>query len=384
MTEKQPFFSIVIPTRNRHETLYYAIQTVLQQSFNDYELIICDNDSSQETKEVVDSFDSEKIKYIRSNEAISMTDNWELAVSHAKGKYVTVIADNDGFINDSLKYLYELLNDYEHPDIIRWEKNGYYWPDMNVDHIKRLVLKTNPKEEVLNSHEVISNVINGTASFHILPMIYCSVISSEMINTLRSNTGRVFKSISPDLYSGFTFAHMAKKYISIRTPITINGTSSKSNGYNCMKKNNKISSDYKELNDNSIHVFHLKLPYLKTNYIGVLDSFYRARETLDMQYIYLDEKHAIDKIIETVVVDDDKDILDIKEKCLNAFSYDKNLLNYASNSVENISIKEIVKSKRKLGFYNDVLYLDGEVLNINNIYEASKYMSHFYNYSRVN
>ena len=39
----KPFFSIVIPTRNRHDTLHYSIETVLQQNFDDYEIFGNDN-----------------------------------------------------------------------------------------------------------------------------------------------------------------------------------------------------------------------------------------------------------------------------------------------------------------------------------------------------
>ena len=41
MQTKNPFFSIVIPTRNRADTLKYTIKTILNQDFQDYEIIIC-------------------------------------------------------------------------------------------------------------------------------------------------------------------------------------------------------------------------------------------------------------------------------------------------------------------------------------------------------
>lgn len=227
MPKTKPFFSIVIPTRDRDETLFFTVQTVLQQSFQDYELIICDNNSSKKTKEVVESFNSEHIKYIRSDKDLAMTDNWELALSYASGKYLTVIADNDGFINGSLEYLYKQLVKHNMPDIIRWEKNSYYWPDMDVHYTKRLGLKTGVQTHIVKELDVVNDVLNVKESFHKLPMIYCSVVNASLIYKLKELSKKVFYSRSPDIYSGFALLHLAKEYISIDTPITINGTSKK-------------------------------------------------------------------------------------------------------------------------------------------------------------
>ena len=50
----KPFISIVIPSRDRHETLPFTLQTILQQNFDDYEIIVSDNNSSQQTKIEID------------------------------------------------------------------------------------------------------------------------------------------------------------------------------------------------------------------------------------------------------------------------------------------------------------------------------------------
>lgn len=53
--------SVVIPTYNRAEFLKRAIESVLKQTFQDFELIIVDDGSTDKTKEVVNSFHSDKI-----------------------------------------------------------------------------------------------------------------------------------------------------------------------------------------------------------------------------------------------------------------------------------------------------------------------------------
>jgi len=78
-----PFFSIVIPTRQRHDTLQYAIQTVLNQSYEDFELIIMDNMSTEETRLVVESFQDDRIKYHRS----SLSFFWEMMMGYFRMLY---------------------------------------------------------------------------------------------------------------------------------------------------------------------------------------------------------------------------------------------------------------------------------------------------------
>lgn len=386
MQNKQPFFSIVIPTRNRDETLYYTIKTVLQQSFKDYELIICDNNSSKETKEVVNSFNSQHIKYIRSDKDLAMTDNWELAVSHAIGKYITVIADNDGFIDGSLGYLHKKLLQYSMPDIIRWEKNSFYCTDLDVYYSQRLGLKTNTNERVLYGVDIANDVLNAKVSFHKLPMIYCSVINSSLIKKLKLQTGKVFHARSPDIFSGFAFLHLAKEYISLDTPITINGTSKKSNGFNGAKNNNnEITRAFLELNQQAGYTRHRYLPDI-TNSIfhSILDSFLHAQEILDIKEISLERKYIIDSLIDESTILNEKELNNIKDKFLESCLDDENLFEYTKKVLDRLSISEPPEPKDRLGFYENVLYLDGKEFNINNIYEASKFMTQFYNYAEVN
>lgn len=80
-----PRFSVVIPTREGVSTLAATLRTCLDQEFDDYEIVVCDNFSSPATREVVDGFASPRIKNLRSPRPLAMSSNWELAVAHAAG-----------------------------------------------------------------------------------------------------------------------------------------------------------------------------------------------------------------------------------------------------------------------------------------------------------
>ncbi len=69
-----PLFSIIIPTKNRSQVLFQAITTVFRQTCPDWELIIVDNDDSDDTRAVCAGFHDTRLKYIRTG-GLSMTDN---------------------------------------------------------------------------------------------------------------------------------------------------------------------------------------------------------------------------------------------------------------------------------------------------------------------
>ena len=123
-----PRFSIVVPTRERAETLHYALQSFLDQDFEDYEVVVHDNCSSAATRDVVESFRSARLKYFRSETPLAMTDSWERALSFANGEYVTVIGDDDAILSHALRILADLLRSTSLP-IIRWSRASYRWPN---------------------------------------------------------------------------------------------------------------------------------------------------------------------------------------------------------------------------------------------------------------
>ena len=66
MNDRRPRFSVVIPTRERAETLRVTLATCLDQDFDDYEIVVCDNAGGGATREVVDAARSGRIRYHRS------------------------------------------------------------------------------------------------------------------------------------------------------------------------------------------------------------------------------------------------------------------------------------------------------------------------------
>src|SRR6266704_3260720 len=101
MTGK-PFFSVVIPTRNRASLLRYALQTALDQDFDDYEIVVSDNCSQDDTAQVVKDYQTSRVRYVRVNDPLSMPDHWEFALGQAQGQFVNYLCDDDSLPREAL------------------------------------------------------------------------------------------------------------------------------------------------------------------------------------------------------------------------------------------------------------------------------------------
>lgn len=99
--------SIVMPTFNRANTLGSAIKSVLKQNYSNWELLVIDNGSTDNTKEVVEQFaeNDERIKYsnVQKSNNPGISDYLNYGIKLAKGKYIARLDDDDEwYIPDKL------------------------------------------------------------------------------------------------------------------------------------------------------------------------------------------------------------------------------------------------------------------------------------------
>ena len=122
------FFSIIIPTYNREKLIGRAIKSVLNQSFEDFEIIVVDDGSKDRTEDVVNSFKDERIKYIyQENAERSVARN--KGIKNASGQWICFLDSDDYFDSDRLRNIY-LFSIKVNTDCILtghkkyWEKNN--------------------------------------------------------------------------------------------------------------------------------------------------------------------------------------------------------------------------------------------------------------------
>lgn len=114
----QPFFSIIIPTYNRVEKLVKALDSVIHQEFSAYEVIIVDDGSKDNTKEVIGGFANRdgRIKYFfKENEERSIARNY--GIMRASGKYIGFLDSDDIFYPNHLSTGYALMKRSDFPEV---------------------------------------------------------------------------------------------------------------------------------------------------------------------------------------------------------------------------------------------------------------------------
>jgi glycosyltransferase involved in cell wall biosynthesis len=106
-----PAVSVIIPTYNRADFLRLAITSVLNQTFQDFEIIVVDDASEDHTHEVVHNFRDKRIKYIRHevNKRVAAARN--TGVLNSSGDYVAFVDDDDEWLPKKLQMQVALLED---------------------------------------------------------------------------------------------------------------------------------------------------------------------------------------------------------------------------------------------------------------------------------
>jgi glycosyltransferase involved in cell wall biosynthesis len=111
--DHRPKVSVIIPTYNHKKFISEAIQSVLDQTFRDFELIIIDDGSTDGTANVVNSFSDGRIKYVyQSNCGRSYARNRALNI--ASGRYITFLDSDDLYLPDKLQLQVDFLD--THPE----------------------------------------------------------------------------------------------------------------------------------------------------------------------------------------------------------------------------------------------------------------------------
>ena len=97
-----PKVSVIIPTYNRADLVGDSIESVLRQSFLDFELIVVDDGSTDNTRSVVESFQDPRIRYIyQENQGVVAAQNTGVKACH--GEYITVLGSDDVLLANALE-----------------------------------------------------------------------------------------------------------------------------------------------------------------------------------------------------------------------------------------------------------------------------------------
>lgn len=107
---RKPFFSIIVPTYNRSKELKFAIDSVINQTFKNWELILVDNNSKDGTKKLIDNYNNSKIKLFTINNYGNIAKSRNLGIKKSKGKYLALLDSDDVWMPNKLSECLKYFN----------------------------------------------------------------------------------------------------------------------------------------------------------------------------------------------------------------------------------------------------------------------------------
>lgn len=126
MTEA-PFFSVIIPVYNRKDVIASSIQSVINQSFENWELLVVDDNSNDNTFEVVNSFKDCRIFYLKNEKNFGPAYSRNRGIENAKGEVISFLDSDDRFYPNFLNSTYSFFKNKE-KDI------GFCWTGLEVKY----------------------------------------------------------------------------------------------------------------------------------------------------------------------------------------------------------------------------------------------------------
>lgn len=244
----KPYFSVVLPTRNRADLLPSAIRSVLGQSFGDFEIIVSDNNSVDETAQVVQSFDDKRVKYFRSEKPLSIGDSLEFALSHATGEYINFLSDDDAYSKILLERFDQIIKK-EKAEIVTCSLAPYYSVDTynygkQIEKESLVVFPFNREITVLNRSEAVNTLfasvdLSGEAkeyNFVGFPQLVNSTYHHSIIEKTQKRIAKLFPILCNDIYTAALFLNIAEKYCYVDEPLYLHRIweGSETTGYQTM------------------------------------------------------------------------------------------------------------------------------------------------------
>jgi glycosyltransferase involved in cell wall biosynthesis len=227
---KNPFFSIVIPTFNRSDLFPLAVNSILKQSFQDFEVIVSDNCSDDDTAEVAKQFKDPRVRYVRTPRHFTIADAWEFARKHAVGELVLMLSDDDALLFYALErfnsaskrhdadFLFCKAAEYRDCTYVGADRNSVECPAFSG------------ASRLFSREEFIRPVFLFRQKFNMHPSAF--IFAKAIADYVERRTGRFFWTNGVEYSAWPITATFAKQIIQIDAPLVILGRTAKSWGTN--------------------------------------------------------------------------------------------------------------------------------------------------------
>lgn len=238
-SHQPPLFSVLLPSRNRLALLKFAVESVLAQSVGSWEIVISDNCSAEDYRGYVALLANPKIRLVRTQGPVPVTDNWNNALAHATGRYVIMLGDDDALTPECLARLEAIIAEHAEPELIFCAAYHYAYPGAMPARPSGYLAMVAPLP-ALEGYTKPTALPPGRGRFFAEQGLkfrnlfgfnsQYMVWKKDFIDSL-AHLGPFFQSPYPDYYSSQVTMRLVSRVVMDPTPQMIIGISPKSFGY---------------------------------------------------------------------------------------------------------------------------------------------------------
>lgn len=244
LRQKTPNFTVVIPTRERCDTLTRTLPTVLAQDYPRLSVVVADNMSCDGTEELVRQLGDRRIRYVRSQRRLSMSSNWERALEEIDEGWVTILGDDDGLLPGALDKVVAIAESTG-ARAIRTRNCEYLWPSLRKSPYGALYVPPQGSLKMIEGSACLVDVLEGRRHYTSLPVLYNGgFVHSSLLHELKARTGAFIRSMTPDVYLGVALAQIAGTFALCDFSVAVNGASAHSNGTSFFRNSGDAFSKY--------------------------------------------------------------------------------------------------------------------------------------------
>jgi hypothetical protein len=237
--DNHPLFTVIIPAKDRAEYLYHTLRTCSLQDYDNLEIIVSDDGSTDPTREVVEEAARKdpRIRYVSPGagpgSSVGMRDNFEFALNQVKPGYVIALGADDGLMPYGIRGMLEALQ-ATGQEMLAWPAPVYIYANTKME-TGQLIVGNQRGRRIIQSQEFLKKQVKNL--FYVAdvesPMFYVKgVTSTRLVERVRSRSadGRFYACATPDGYSGIVLAGEVESYAYSGEPFSIYGVSPTSYG----------------------------------------------------------------------------------------------------------------------------------------------------------
>lgn len=383
--EEYPLFTVIIPQKNRAEYLIHTLKTCMIQDYPNCEFIVADDCSDDNSVEVVRELQKRdsRIKLIAHNHHVGMRDNFEIALAAVRPGYVMALGGDDGLAPNCFWRLYEIIKETGR-QIVCWLPYYFVYPEYEGGKSKFIVRRNRQSTyKILKSEDYLNKIAkNFNYLIEEAPMFYMKgVAATELVDRVKTRTpdGCFYYCPTPDGFSGVALAGEVEDYVFTYEPLSLGGTTTKSQGQNYKRTDEKSKKEAQEFfNDNIRRTMHKDLasqPYSPLGTLMTADYLLTAHDLPGWQgkfemFKFEDLLKATFKMLEKNPFENE--VLGRELRIMKEIAKQHDLLDLY-NQLLKTTKRKIVRGDVFDGLVitpNSVMY-DGGSIGINNIYDAA-------------